>query len=489
MPIGIGEDHEELRRTVRRWTESRCGPEVPRALLDADKETLPAFWESLAEQGWLGLHVDEAHGGQGFGFSELAVVVEELARAAGPGPGPPHHAGRRRGRRRPPDDARRQALLRARWPTASRAGRRGPARQRHPRRARVDDAGTLRVSGTLRPVLGAVPARVRAGPGAWSIALAVALAVGRGEPAGRGDRRSLVRRRPRRARASTSSPWAASTRRAASGRVRLDARGGARRRSARRASTRATVVDLALVIAAAECAGGARWCLEVATEHAIARRQFGRPIGQFQAIKHKLADMLVSVEQVTALAWDAAAAADARATAPQLRLSAALAGAVALDAYVECAKACIQILGGMGFTWEHDAHIHLRRAHDAAPGPRRQRRPARGRGARRAGRQPPGARHRAARRRPSAIRAEVRAAGRPGGRRRQGQPPPGHGRARAAHAALARRPTGATPGRSSSSSSTRSSPPPTCTARTWPWGRGRCPRSSPTGPPSSRSAS
>ena len=121
------------------------------------------------------------------------------------------------------------------------------------------------------------------------------------------------------------------------------------------------VRELALTIAAAECAGGGRWCLETATEHAKDRRQFGRPIGQFQAIKHRLADMLVSVEQTTALAWDAARAADGD-DADQAGLSAVLAGALALDSYVESAKGCVQVLGGMGFTWEHDAHIHLRRA-------------------------------------------------------------------------------------------------------------------------------
>src|SRR5580692_8475455 len=86
MPIGIGEDHEELRRTVRRWVETRCPPEVPRAMLDAETESLPPFWDELAGQGWLGIHVPEEYGGQGFGLMELAVVVEELARAAAPGP-------------------------------------------------------------------------------------------------------------------------------------------------------------------------------------------------------------------------------------------------------------------------------------------------------------------------------------------------------------------------------------------------------------------
>src|SRR5579872_6976579 len=86
MPIGIGEEHEELRRTVQRWVEARGGSAPARALLDAEVETLPEFWAELAAQGWLGMHVGEEHGGQGAGLLELAVVVEELARVCLPGP-------------------------------------------------------------------------------------------------------------------------------------------------------------------------------------------------------------------------------------------------------------------------------------------------------------------------------------------------------------------------------------------------------------------
>ncbi len=124
--------------------------------------------------------------------------------------------------------------------------------------------------------------------------------------------------------------------------------------------------ELALVVASAEAAGGARWCLDTAAEHARTRHQFGRPIGQFQGIKHRLADMLVAVEQAVAATWDAASALDhERASGgdgTQARLAVQLAAALALDGYVEASKAAIQVLGGMGFTWEHDAHIHLRRA-------------------------------------------------------------------------------------------------------------------------------
>ena len=92
------------------------------------------------------------------------------------------------------------------------------------------------------------------------------------------------------------------------------------------------------------------------------RVQFGRPIGQFQAVKHALADMLVSVEQCAAVAWDAAAAWSEDGHDADRDLSARIAGAVALDAAAHCAKQCIQILGGIGFTWEHDAHLYLKRA-------------------------------------------------------------------------------------------------------------------------------
>jgi alkylation response protein AidB-like acyl-CoA dehydrogenase len=134
------------------------------------------------------------------------------------------------------------------------------------------------------------------------------------------------------------------------------------------------ILEIVLVVAAAEAAGGARWCLDTAAEHARTRRQFGRPIGQFQGVKHRLADLLVSVEQAVSAIWDAATVMDhARPSAPPLGgapaegsppvgLSARLAAALALDGYVEAANGAIQVLGGMGFTWEHDAHIHLRRA-------------------------------------------------------------------------------------------------------------------------------
>jgi 3-oxochol-4-en-24-oyl-CoA dehydrogenase len=120
------------------------------------------------------------------------------------------------------------------------------------------------------------------------------------------------------------------------------------------------VRDLAATLFAAEAVGVAAWCSETAAGYAGIRRQFGRPIGSFQAVKHLCATMACRAERATALAWDAARAAD---EAPSEHpFAAAAAAALALDDAVDNAKDCIQVLGGIGFTWEHDAHLYLRRA-------------------------------------------------------------------------------------------------------------------------------
>jgi hypothetical protein len=118
--------------------------------------------------------------------------------------------------------------------------------------------------------------------------------------------------------------------------------------------------DLAAALVSAEMAGVIARCLEIAVGYAGVREQFGRPIGSFQAIKHLCAHLLCQREEVAALAWDAARAGDD--SPEQLSLAAAAAAASALDAGVQAAFTCIQVLGGIGFTWEHDAHLYLRRA-------------------------------------------------------------------------------------------------------------------------------
>ena len=120
--------------------------------------------------------------------------------------------------------------------------------------------------------------------------------------------------------------------------------------------------DVALVVAlvrAAESVGVASWCVHTAAVHATDRVQFGRPIGQFQAVKHRCADSLCRLEVARAAVWDAAQLDPGD---PQFALAVAAAAALAPAAAFECAKDCIQVLGGIGYTWEHDAHLYLRRA-------------------------------------------------------------------------------------------------------------------------------
>jgi len=118
--------------------------------------------------------------------------------------------------------------------------------------------------------------------------------------------------------------------------------------------------DLLTTLIAAEASGIARWCLDTAVEYAKVREQFGKPIGAFQSIKHLCAEMLEVSESVTAVAWDAASAHDD--TPEQRRFAALVAATIATEGAVSVAKSCIQILGGIGFTFEHDAHLYLRRA-------------------------------------------------------------------------------------------------------------------------------
>jgi alkylation response protein AidB-like acyl-CoA dehydrogenase len=119
------------------------------------------------------------------------------------------------------------------------------------------------------------------------------------------------------------------------------------------------VGGLATVLFGAEACGVAGWCLDTATHYAKVREQFGRPIGQFQAVKHKLADLLLAVEQARAAVWDAARADH---TQDDGRFAAAVVAVLAFDAVVRAGKDCVQTLGGIGYTWEHDAHIYLKRA-------------------------------------------------------------------------------------------------------------------------------
>lgn len=117
-------------------------------------------------------------------------------------------------------------------------------------------------------------------------------------------------------------------------------------------------LDLAVVLMAAEQVGGAQQCLDMSVDYAASRFQFGRAIGSFQAVKHKCADMLVAVEHARSVAWHAATTFGT----PESAVAVPLAKSVCSDAYMFAASENIQIHGGIGFTWEHDAHLYFKRA-------------------------------------------------------------------------------------------------------------------------------
>lgn len=352
MSIGIRDEHEELRAAVQGWAEARGVASVMRQALEAETDALPPYWGDLAAQGLLAIHLDEEFGGQGAGVIELAVVAEELGRAAAVGPwdttaivagvvATSGGAGLIKSLLPGLADGSLTATLAV--PTAAPDG--SPV-ARTGLTAEPGPDGSLAVSGVLRPLVhGAIVSHALA---------PVAMAEGtRWVVLERADAAEVV-----------ELPSFDLTRPTASWKLEGATVGGERVLDVSTGAVR----DLALVVLSAEAVGGARWCLDAAAEHARTREQFGRPIGQFQGVKHRLANMLVTVEQGVAATWDAAVVLEAEGGSTsgeetdQGSLAVQLAAALALDGYVESAKGAIQVLGGMGFTWEHDAHVHLRRS-------------------------------------------------------------------------------------------------------------------------------
>ncbi|MFI8432631.1 acyl-CoA dehydrogenase [Streptomyces sp. NPDC079020] len=375
MGIGITEEHRDVAQAVRGCLARAVPPEEIRKILDAQAPPIPgarpAHWERLVEQGLPGIHLPEEYGGGGGGLLDLAVVLEEAAHASLPGPylasaltaAVLAGAGAAAGTAAP--GAERGELVRA-LATGARIG--ALALAPGTLTAVADGEGHL-LDGTAPPVLSGAEADLLLLPAATADGLrwfAVDAAA---------DGLTV---RPHRGVDPT--------------RTTAEVRADGVRVPAHRAvpADSALVRDLAATLFAADACGSAARSLATAAEHAKVREQFGRPIGQFQGIKHLCADMLVRVEQARALTWDAARTADENRVgagsagedaagesaagesadgagtsgsgAGARGLTAALAAATALDAAYSCAKDCIQILGGIGFTWEHDAHLQLRRA-------------------------------------------------------------------------------------------------------------------------------
>ncbi|MEU4326116.1 acyl-CoA dehydrogenase [Nonomuraea dietziae] len=314
MAIGLSEEHEALRESVAGWAERNVSAEVVRSF----ESGRPPFWLGLAEQGLLGLHLPEEFGGSGYGLLEAAVAIEALAERMAPGPFVPTVLASAVIAASGSDKARAELL---------------PGLADGSLTAAVALSAELTgdsfvLSGTAEQVLGGAMADVLVLPfgDTW---VAVDASQVRIE-----EIKSLDLTR-------------------AVARVTLEAVAVPEDRILGEVD----VPSIAAIILGAEAAGVAAWCVRAASDYAKVRVQFGRPIGQFQGIKHKLSRMLVALEQARATVWDAT-----RASGDELAYAAAIAGVMAPDAAVQCAKDAIQTFGGIGYTYEHDAHLYYRRA-------------------------------------------------------------------------------------------------------------------------------
>jgi 3-oxochol-4-en-24-oyl-CoA dehydrogenase len=335
MTIGVTEDQQRLADAVRGWAARTGVRATARELAENPglASERPAWWSGLAEQGLLGLDVSEEAGGSGATGVEVAVTVEQLARELAPGAVVPTLCA--------------VQLLRETGGTAAKEllpalvdGTRtaAVALSFGDLRATVSDDGVV-LDGAVRPVVGAPSADL----------LLLAARSDDGEVWVAVDAADV-----------TVTPLTSFDPSRPAGEVRLSGVPVAASRILSGLSLEAARLRAGVVLAA-EATGLAGWALDTAVEHAKTREQFGKPIGAFQAVKHLCADMLVRAEQARATAWDAARAVGDP-PGPSRDLAASVALTVAVEAAVANAKDCIQVLGGIGYTWEHDAHLALKRA-------------------------------------------------------------------------------------------------------------------------------
>ncbi len=348
---GFTEEHEALRATVRKFLANRSDEAAVRAQMATERGFDDGVWQQLAEEvGLTGLIVPEEHGGAGYGYVELGIVAEEMGRAllcapylssavlathallhcATPEAQKELLPGIAAGSTRPT-----LAYAEAGWGVADIA-----------MQAQKKDQGYT-LDGTKQHVLD--------GGTADSILVAARTSAGielfrvEGDAAGLSRSPIPVLDQTRKLAALGFAGTPAS--RISDG----DTREGLERSLA-----------LTLVVLAAEQVGGAQWCLDTAADYAKGRLQFGRPIGSYQAIKHKCAEMLVDVEFAKTAAYHASQAADAclsgEGSWEAVYEAAHMAKAFCSEAYCHAAAENIQIHGGMGFTWEHPAHLYFKRA-------------------------------------------------------------------------------------------------------------------------------
>lgn len=354
MDFAFSEEQEAFREILRRFVEERWPLAEVRRLLDTPEGYDRSVWKQMADElGLQGLIVPETFGGQGFGFLELGIALEELGRqlAGGPllatvcatlailngGSRADHELwlpGIASG-----DTLAGLAYLEEPAPpgvagVATEARPEGEGFRLSGRKVLVLDAPTLDLL--------VVSARESATRGAEGTALFVVMREARGLRVDSVEPLDLTRRL---------------------GDLELDGVPARRLGGDAPAAALARTLDQAAIAQSAEMVGGAAGCLDMAVEYAKTRVQFARPIGSFQAIQHKAAEVLLELECARSAAywaWWVASQPDG-----DLAEAASLAQSVCADAFERAATENLQIHGGLGFTWEHDGHLFYRRAHSS----------------------------------------------------------------------------------------------------------------------------
>jgi alkylation response protein AidB-like acyl-CoA dehydrogenase len=353
MQFTFTDEQEELRRTIRRFLDEKSPVAEVRRLMESDEGHDEAVWKQMAQElGLQGLAIPDAYGGQGFTLVELGIVFEEMGRAllcapflssVGLAANAILNAGTRAAKKELlPGIASGETIA-----TLALAEPNGRWDATGIEAVATKDGDGYTISGTKRFVIDGGTANL--------IIVAARLPKTKGERgiglfAVRGDadglaRESLTPLDPTRKQAELTL---------------TNVKAAPIGKPGRDWASISKTLDQVSVLLAAEMVGGAQRCLDMAVQYAKDRVQFGRPIGQFQAIKHKCAEMLLQIESgrtATYYAMWVAAKDD-----PELQTVAPLAKAYCSEAYFFAASENIQVHGGIGFTWEHDAHLYFKRA-------------------------------------------------------------------------------------------------------------------------------
>lgn len=357
MDFGFSDEQDMLRQTARAFLEENCPTSFVRQMMEDDKGYAPALWKQMADLGWLGLAFPEAYGGQGLGFVDLTVILEEMGAALLPSPflstvvlaGQTILIGGSEEQKHAYVPKIADGALIATLALTELSGRFNAEGVADVRATRDDDG--FRISGTKLFVpdahiadLMVVAARTKdAGDKSFGVTL------------------FLV---------ESNSPGIATTLLQTMDQTRKQCEVVFDNVSVGRDRVLGMVdmgwpivqkvLNIATVALCAEMVGGAQRVLDLSVSYAKERVQFGRPIGSFQAIKHKCAEMMLQVESAKSAAYYAAWAVDE--DVPEAPLAVSMAKAYCSDAYRHTSGEGIQVHGGIGFTWEHDMHLYFKRA-------------------------------------------------------------------------------------------------------------------------------